>query len=193
MLKLISSVYIEYLKANLQAELKKKTLAFKQKTIFMYNNAPACFANATNELIKVLKWQTYAVAMMLSESKPHCKPLEHCHEVCSRRWHAIYIQVWNIILPICKAIIIEEILKLTSVDSHLLQAIEEIISVKKIIFCFVLTLIIIIISFVFHFFEPYISLHWIFWDDCIKQWNSLKWCFFLIYSWINSILLHVIA
>lgn len=124
--------------------------------------------------------------MMLSGSKPHCKPLEHCHDVCSRRWHAIYIRVWNIILPFCKAIITEEIRKLTSVDSHLLQAFEEIISVKKIIFCFELTLIIIIISFVFHFFESIIVNHWlsffefyissncIFSDDCIKQWNSLK-------------------
>lgn len=46
-IKITSSAYTEFLKVSLQAWLKKKTVTFRQKVIFIHNTTPAHDANET--------------------------------------------------------------------------------------------------------------------------------------------------
>ena len=123
--KINSKTYIDFLKKNFMPWYRKQPLAFKRKTTFMQDGAPAHSAQLTKDFLEKMGFKG-ARLMKWPANSPDLNPIENLWAIVKRRVHAngrqftSKDQLWTNIKEVCKQIQPQEILNLTlSVDKRL--------------------------------------------------------------------------
>lgn len=123
--KMTSITYVEFLKEHFLPWFKRKNRAFRNKIIFMHDNAPCHAAKNTSASLAAMGIKGDKL-MVWPPSSPDLNPIENLWSIIKRsvydggRQFTSQQQLWEAILSSCKAVPADTIQKLTnSMDGRL--------------------------------------------------------------------------